>query len=252
MFHRLALFGVVLLAVAVVAGCGRAERPPQVEPPAADAEPPADEAQPVAPTEEELRASRPPSAGPKGLVGDTPPKLSPLGIDAEAAGRLAIGQYDNDKYGFIAGAVLDKAPALKASMKNVDTNGDKKVSAEEITARIQRWQESRVGKMSLMVTVTRGGRPLVGATVKFVPEKFLGEAVKVAEGITDEEGYADLSVPLDPNESNIRGVHCGLYRVEITKEGVDIPAMYNTQTILGQEVSNDAANIQEGIQFDLR
>jgi len=254
MFHRPAPFGVVVLAVAVVAGCGRAGRPPQVEPPPAEAERTADEAQPVAPTEEELRASGPPSAAPKGLAGDTPRRLSPPRIDAEAAGRLAIGQYDTDKDGFIAGAELDKAPSLKASMRNLDTNVDKKVSEEEITARIQKWEDDRVGKMSLMVRVTRGGQPLVGATVKFVPGKFLGEEVQIAEGVTDEQGCADLTVPPDPNEPNIRGVHCGLFRVEISKKAggkETIPARYNTQTIFGQEVSVDAANIQEGIVFEL-
>jgi hypothetical protein len=40
--------------------------------------------------------------------------------------------------------------------------------------------------------------------------------------------------------------------VEITRQGDTIPAMYNTQTIFGQEVANDAAGIQEGIKFDLK
>jgi hypothetical protein len=181
-----------------------------------------------------------------------PSRVRAPGIDASAAGRLALEQYDTDHDGFIAGAELDKAPSLKASMKNLDLNGDKKVSAEEITARIQHWQNvDKVGKMSLSVTVFRRGQPLVGATVKFVPEKFLGDEVQTAEGVTNERGVATLTVPPDPAQPNVHGVQCGLFRVEITKQGDRIPPMYNTQTIFGQECANDAAGIQEGIKFNL-
>ena len=185
-----------------------------------------------------------------------PSRVHPPGIDAAAAGKLAIEQYDTDGDGLIGGAELTKAPSLRASMKNLDTNNDKKVSADEITARIESWQNDKVGKMSLPVTVTRRGRPLEGATVRFVPEKFLGDEVQPAEGETGPGGTADLTVALDPEDPMpIRGAHCGLFRVEIYKTvgGKEtIPPMYNTQTIFGQEVSNDAANIQEGIRFDLK
>ncbi|MHC4176651.1 MAG: EF-hand domain-containing protein [Planctomycetota bacterium] len=184
-----------------------------------------------------------------------PTRVKPPGIDADAAGEQALQQYDTNKDGFIAGAELDKAPALKASMKNLDTNSDGKVSAEEITARIETWQRDKVGKTSLMVTVRRMGRPLPGATVRFVPEKFLGKEVLTAVGETLDDGTADRSVPDDPEYPNLPGVHCGLFRVEISKKvnGKEtIPAIYNTQTILGQEVSNDAEGVREGIRYDLR
>jgi hypothetical protein len=180
-----------------------------------------------------------------------PTRVKPPGIDADEAGRLALEQYDTDKNGFIDGTELTKAPALRASMKNLDTNKDKKVSAEEITARIKNWQDQKVGKMSLMVKVMRRGRPLAGATVRFVPEKFLGDEIQTAEGVSDAEGMADLTVPPDPDQPTLRGVQCGLFHVEITKQGDKIPAMYNTQTVFGQECANDAAGIQEGIRFDL-
>ena len=41
-------------------------------------------------------------------------------------------------------------------------------------------------------------------------------------------------------------------RVEITAPGLNIPAKYNTETTLGQEVALDAKGIQEGISFDLK
>ena len=42
----------------------------------------------------------------------------------------------------------------------------------------------------------------------------------------------------------------GFYRVEITK-GNEIPAKYNTETILGQEVAADVAGISSRLVFEL-
>lgn len=181
-----------------------------------------------------------------------PTRVKPPGIDASETGPLALKEYDANGDGVIDATELNKAPALKASIKNLDDNKDGKVSGEEIVARVENWQEQKVGRMGLRVRVTRRGQPLAGAMVKFVPEKFLGDEVQPAEGVTDENGYALLNAPPDPDHPNLPGMHCGLYRVEITKQGDRIPAMYNTQTIFGQEVSNDAAGIQEGIRYDLK
>ena len=178
-------------------------------------------------------------------------RIHPPAIDASAAGKLAIEQYDTDGDGLIKGAELNKARALKAAMENLDTNKDGGVSAEEITARIKTWQKTNVGKMSLSCTVHRRGRPLQRATVKFVPEKFLGDQIQTATGETDEFGVAVLSAPPDPDVPGDAGVPCGLYRVEITKQDANIRAMYNTETILGQEVAVDCANARRGIAFDV-
>ncbi len=181
-----------------------------------------------------------------------PSPILPPAIDASAAGKLAIEQYDTDGSGLIEGAELSAAPALKAAIENLDTDGDGGVSAEEVTARVKAWQKTGVGKMSLSCTVIRRGRPLQWATVKFVPERFLGDQIQTATGQTDEFGVAVLSVPTDPGvPGDVRGVHCGLYRVEITKADTKIPAEYNTQTTLGQEVADDCADVRRGIAFDL-
>ena len=178
--------------------------------------------------------------------------IRPPAIDAAAAGKRAIKRYDKDGDGLIKGAELDGAPALKAAIENLDTDGDGGVSAEEVTARVKAWQETKVAKMWLSCTVTRRGRPLQGATVKFVPEEFLGDEIRTATGQTNERGVAELSVPLDSNVTgDVPGVHYGLYRVEITKEDANIPARYNTETTLGQEVAHDCADIRRGIKFRL-
>ena len=42
----------------------------------------------------------------------------------------------------------------------------------------------------------------------------------------------------------------GYYRVEITK-GSEIPAKYNTATILGEEISGDAVRRPDNLEFKL-
>jgi hypothetical protein len=181
-----------------------------------------------------------------------PARLLPPPIDALAAGTMAIEMYDTDKDGKISGAELDKCPALKAAMTQIDTTGDKTITAAKITARIKAWQNSKLGRNALSCNVLHNGKPLADADVNFVPEKFLGESMKTASGKTDQNGMAMMSVPTSGERDDPPGVPPGLYRVEITKAGENIPAKYNTDTTLGQEQALDAVGVREGVKFDLR
>jgi hypothetical protein len=165
---------------------------------------------------------------------------------ASNAGAKAIELYDLDKDGFLEGGELDHAPGLKAAIKQVDAGGSGKVSAAMIDARIKAWAGSEFGRLPMSCLVRRNGKPLAGATVRFVPEKFLGDAMKIGQGTTDRQGTARITEPGDAE-----GMSPGFYRVEITKPGETIPAKYNTETTLGQEVANDAAGIK-GPTFDLQ
>ena len=167
---------------------------------------------------------------------------------SSSAGADAIAAFDTNKDGKISGAELDKCPGVKAALARLDPSGKGEVTADMITARIQAWKDSRTGRTSFSCSVTQNGRPLVGADVKLVPEKFLGDYVKTAVGKTDQNGMAMISIPgITPP-----GIAPGLYRVEITKSGVNIPAKYNKDTILGVEIAQDAAELQEGVRFDLK
>ena len=176
-----------------------------------------------------------------------PSRIHPPSINASAAGNQAIEMFDANKDGKISGDELDKCPGVKAALAQIDLTGSGAVTADMITARIKAWQDSKLGRMSFSCRVTHNGRPLRGAEVKFVPEKFLGENVKVATGKTDQNGMAMIYIP----DVTPPGLAPGLYRVEITKAGVKIPAKYNTETILGQEAALDAEGIQEGVVFEL-
>ena len=148
-----------------------------------------------------------------------------------------------------------------------------------ITDRIKSWQASRLGRMSLRCMVKHNGEPLQGADVKFVPEPFLGPYMKTASGVTDQNGVAMLSIPPDlgaarrasrrasiawksPNRTSRSGPPSrpSLPRTAsrrtpragpVSQAGLDIPAKYNTETILGQEVAIDAEGVRNGITFDL-
>jgi len=183
-----------------------------------------------------------------------PKRIVPPGISASAAGKGAMAEYDTDGDGAVAGDELEKAPSLKAALGNLDSNQDGRVTADEVQARVEAWQESRIGIMSLGCRVTLDGNPLTGANVTFEPEKFLGDEVHAASGTTDQSGSAYLTIAEEHRQDPaIAGAQCGLYKVRITAGGGEqmIPAQYNTKTTLGAEVAQDAPWQQTGLQFDL-
>ena len=159
--------------------------------------------------------------------------------------------YDTNKDGKISGAELDKAPALKQGLTNFKSTPEKGVTAADITTRIIAWQGTKVGRIgSVTCSVTRGGKPVAGAEVKFVPEKFLGDTMPVCTGTTGPDGYAPMSAPVN-GPDDAPGVPPGYYRVEITKPGETIPAKFNTQTIFGEEVCPDKRRLT-GYDYDLK
>jgi hypothetical protein len=165
-------------------------------------------------------------------------------IDASAAGKMAMEMYDKNGDGVVSGDELEHAPALKEALGNLDTNDDKAVSADEIAARVNAWKAMKTGMTSLRCHVTLDGEPLTFATVTFEPESFLGDEIKTAVGTTNPFGDVSPSIPKEQRAGPKvpGGAHFGLYRVRISKivDGKEtIPAKYNTDTILGQEVSYD-------------
>ena len=160
--------------------------------------------------------------------------------------------YDTDKDGKISGEELDRAPGLKASLTLLGTDKERGVTADQIAARIGKWSDSHVGRAVVSCIVMHNGQPLSGATVKFIPERFLADDLpETASGTTRQTGLAMISMPAGPGSDTPPGVPPGMYRVEITKDDEDIPAKYNAATVLGKEISIDNPEIEKGIQFDL-
>jgi hypothetical protein len=152
--------------------------------------------------------------------------------------------YDGNGDGKVAGAELDKVPAIKAALPRLDTDNDGGVSADEVAARVNAWKEMRSALATVRCHIMLDGHPLVGAKVTFEPEPFLGDEIKTASATTNPYGDVAPTVPPEerPESGLPGGVHFGLYKVRISKiaNGKEtIPAQYNTETTLGQEVSYD-------------
>lgn len=185
-----------------------------------------------------------------------PSRVTAPSISASGAASKAMAAYDKDGDGFIAGAELDAAPALKAAMSTLDGDKDGKVSQAEIRERIESWQATGLGIMSIACKVTLDGKPVDGATILFEPEAFLGEAVQAGKGTTSG-GMANITIPKEnrPAADYPPGMQFGFFNVKVSKQvnGAEtIPAKYNTETTLGQQVStDDPAIMSQLIKFDL-
>lgn len=187
-----------------------------------------------------------------------PQRAEVPGHNPAGAAQQALTTYDKNSDGAIAGDELKAAPALVDNpglpMKLIDKNSDGKITSDEIQGRIQAWLDSKVGIMSFHCTVNMDGKPLEGAKVVFEPESFLGGAVNEATGTTGADGTAILAVDkakLPDHLKDISGMQTGFYKVKITHPTISIPAKYNTETTLGQEVSSDAVG-SINVTYDLK
>jgi hypothetical protein len=188
----------------------------------------------------------------QGWQQEVPPWLYPRQIDADAAGQEAIKIYDTNGDGKISGAEFDTVPSLASAqaMANFKSTKEKGITGADIAARIKAWQATKVGRIGgIIVQVSRNGKPLNGAEVKFVPEKFLGN-LQECTGTTGTDGSFQMIAPPTPS-GDPPGVPPGYYRVEITMPDGSIPAKYNTQTIFGEEVCPDVRRIS-GYQYDIK
>lgn len=160
--------------------------------------------------------------------------------------------YDTNGDAFIDAGELEASPPLSAALKKVDHDGDGSVSESEIAARLNQWIDSRIALFTVPCRVYLNGKPLQDATVRFEPEPFLGSSFQVVEGRTTRKG--GIKFQTLPNMP-AGGLPPGLYRVRITKtnDGKQIiPKQYNEQTVLGQEIANDAEGMERALEFQLK
>ncbi len=178
-----------------------------------------------------------------------PPRVLPDSVDPDAPNK-ALQLYDTNHDGAISGAELDNAPGLKAALPFMDENKTGKITAEDIAKRIAFWKETENGRVYFLCTVHHKNEPLVGATVRFVPEKFLGEGLQAGTGTTNKYGAVPVIKSHSEAAAAINGLSPGMYRVEITKAGEAIPAKYNTATTLGVLVDRDSIKITPDFNLD--
>lgn len=167
-----------------------------------------------------------------------PPAVTVPEVDPAAAASGAIALYDKDGSGDLSQEELAACPAVLASLAIYDTDKNGIVTSEEIENRLRNFLSSKVGQTILQIQVSWNGRPLPNATVKLLPEPYLGDQVKPASGVTGINGIAAMDIrdeDLPESDRGITGVHIGTYKIEVTHPTVQLPAKYNTETTLGYE-----------------
>lgn len=160
----------------------------------------------------------------------------------DQAAKLALAEYDQNGDGYLDANELERCPALKKHLEYLDANGDGRLNAEEIAARLSMYAQSGVALKTTRCQVYLDGKPLAGATITYVPEKFMGSSIRPAWGVSDAGGSAILSM----DGEKLPGVQPGFYRVQVSKKNAKgeetIPARFNQDTVLGQEVSPQPKN----------
>jgi hypothetical protein len=185
-----------------------------------------------------------------GCFGGPPALVSPK-IDSSAAGTAAVAKYDKNSDSALDDTELKACPAILKAKAKFDKDGDGKVNANDIAARIGEWQADGTGLTTFALRFTLDGKALEGAEIKLVPEEWLGAEIKPGSGKTDASGNAGISIAssdLLENEAGLTGMRFGLYRIEVTHPTAKIPAKFNTATELGIEIGpSDASGGREVI-----
>jgi hypothetical protein len=78
------------------------------------------------------------------------------------------------------------------------------------------------------------------------PEEFIGPDVKLASGVSNEEGICWFQSAGE----ELPGVNPGIFRIEVSKTDAGgkelLPARYNTNTTLGADTGDGSSSLQEG------
>jgi len=176
------------------------------------------------------------------------PGFEPVNLNSSDIAEKIVLACDTDGDGMLTAEELAKVPGMTEAFHVYDTNSDGKVTADDIAARIDIWNTMPRGVMPVRCQVLVNGRPIEGALVRLVPEKFFADSIQPAEGMTDAEGFTSpargMSATAEPAES---GAYIGIYRVEITHPSKKIPPRYNTQTKLGLEVAPDSRTASQTV-----
>lgn len=169
------------------------------------------------------------------------PIASGANIDAAQITSQVFKAFDKNGDQKLSKDELVNCPGLMSSIDRFDQNKDGAISTEECQGKFSELERQGASLVAVTFVVRRNGVPVQGATVKLVPESFMGDQSKTASGVTDQDGSTVPSIPDEdiPSEyrGKIRGAPTGIFRVEVTHPSIPIPAKFNTQTTLGRIIS---------------
>jgi hypothetical protein len=170
-----------------------------------------------------------------GCGGNSGP-IEPPSLVPEEAAAAALAEYDTNKDGVLDEKEIARCPGLK----NLAREKNNRVSAADIAARLTAMKETKTGTIgSIPISVVwADGRPVAGATVTLVPEKFLGSGFKSSSGTALASGEVGLQT-----SDGLPGCQLGFFKVQVSLKDAagqeQVPARYNENTGLGCEVNSD-------------
>lgn len=170
-----------------------------------------------------------------------PVRVSPPDVDAILAGEKAVRMNDQNQDGKVTKEELIECPALLAVFDSLDSDSSQSLTHDEIALRIKGWQESKAGLVSCRLRLMLDGRPLRGASVSLEPVDFLKPGVLPASGVTNDQGYVQVSVAEENLPApNIRVLNWGFYDVKVT-DGTSgqniVPEKYGVEKTFGMEIT---------------
>ena len=163
-----------------------------------------------------------------------------LDLDPDTVAEEVFELYDKNGDDRLDADELKTVPALADAIDKIDNDSDGAISITELVERLALLVNSPARLAKITCTVLLDKKPLPGATVRFLPESFLGGTVASASGETGKSGNASIVITGENVPAGIEGVRAmqlGYYKVEITHPSIQIPVIYNTDTTLGCEVS---------------
>ncbi len=176
-------------------------------------------------------------------------------VDANEVAQRLIDEYDADGDGSISSSEEIKAcPALAENFSAYDQNSDSNLSLQELRDRLASIYSDRVAFYPLYAQVTLNGRPLRGAQVMLSPEPAFGDAIHVADGDTDRNGFAVLTIAESDMPPELQGVlkcvQTGLYRIHVKHDSKSLPEEVVAGDRFGAEVTSKDGN--SGIKLAIK
>lgn len=126
--------------------------------------------------------------------------------------------YDKNQDGVLDPSEMALCPGILAVAKRYDSDNDHAIGCDELASQLRSLYSSGAALLSVQCNVYQSGRPVEGATVRFIPEDFLGGSILEATGITNRTGTARLANPEEkapPSHQGLNMMQAGIYRVEI-------------------------------------
>lgn len=173
------------------------------------------------------------------LIGCRNPADGSGGIesDPQATAAEVMQLYDSNQDNALDEQELKASLALASATDRFDTNGNGRISTEELVARFEQYKVLSTHMAGQVVVVDRR-RPVANAKVTLEPEPFMGSAVPTYRGTTNQSGEATMT-----SEPRTPGFVVGFYKVQVQQSD-------GKESQFGCEIIDDSEFGRE-IRFDV-